>query len=487
MGGFAQIPQIQQTVGVADVPPRYARTAPQIPAPEAKGEAQVGEGLGKLADILAVQYQHKQILDADTVSNGVRQGLTQALVDVKQLPGDQQADAFKQKSNDILQAALTDPQNAHIAGYLQSELPKMGAQYADEALRAGASQTMQEHHQQVVFNGKQTANLSGADYKIDAQGNFNDGEIAKAAEQNFVTQVNSMYGKNPNVANEILAGYQQQKLEKRMQSVAENDPMQIGAFIKGLPPGIDPLQLQAAFTHANQSLEKDAHLLDANYAQARGKAMQYQNDFIAKNGHPDMDQLEKDARNLTIRPEDYTHITGMEYQRPTDPATLESYKDRIANVHSQDDINNLKVDIGFAGANRLINGRDVSPLQSLLNQQEVRVKTPAGQADIKARDALKAHYEPVTREDQRLEARYPGIFRRSYERALANYDSDTFGKPTDPAKYTGALDGATKAVPRPGGPPSATKVEPVTPAHEVDDATKAAFKAWLATHPEAAR
>jgi soluble cytochrome b562 len=231
MGEFAQIPQIQQTVGVADVPPRYARTAPQIPAPEAKGEAQVGEGLGKLADILAVQYQHKQILDADTVSNGVRKGLTQALVDVKQLPGDQQADAFKQKSNDILQAALTDPQNAHIAGYLQSELPKMGAQYADEALRAGASQTMVDHHNQVTINGKTAANIAGPNFVIKPDGTFANNAQADAVEQNHLGMIQALYGKNPNTANALIANYNQDKSLNRAQAIARNpDPSNPGAL-----------------------------------------------------------------------------------------------------------------------------------------------------------------------------------------------------------------------------------------------------------------
>jgi hypothetical protein len=250
---------------------------------------------------------------------------------------------------------------------------------------------------------------------------------------------------------------------------------------------IDGNQQMAAIGHANQTLTQGARQIDVNYGQARAAAIKYQQDFIAKNGHPDLERLENDAAHSVIEPKDYAGFTGMEFQRPTPQPVLDSWTSQIKNAGSEDEINALRVNIGFAGASKQINGRDVAPLQMMAEQRAKELKTPAGQADIKAKAALEANYYPISREDQRLEARYPGIFARAKQQAMAAYEADTYGKPSDPAKYQEALQKAMRSVPHPGGPPSATKVEPVTPAHEVDDATKAAFKAWLATHPEAAR
>jgi hypothetical protein len=225
-GGFAQIPQIEQTVPVQDVPPRYARTAPQIPAPLAKEQAQIGEGLGELGKIAAIQYQHKQILDGEIVTEGVRNKFAELRAQNASLPGDQQAATFQQQSSDIVKAAVNDPANSHIKGCLQSELPKTQGLYYRDAIEAGAHQAMQDQHQQTTLLGKTAANTAGGDYTINPDGTFADGSLAQAAEGRYKSTVDALYGRNPATVSDLMVTYQQQKLEKRMQAVAENDPRQ---------------------------------------------------------------------------------------------------------------------------------------------------------------------------------------------------------------------------------------------------------------------
>jgi hypothetical protein len=485
--GFAQIPQIGVDVPVSTTPPRQARVAPQIASPDALAEGQIGEGLGKLGDILAVQYQHKQILDGEIVTEGVRNKFAELRAQNAGLPGDQQAATFQQQSSDIVKAAVNDPANSHIKGYLQSELPKTQSLFYRDAVEAGAHQAMQDQHQQTTLLGKTAANTAGGDYTINPDGTFADGSLAQAAEGRYKSTVDALYGRNPAIVSDLMVTYQQQKLEKRMQAVAENDPDKIGAFLKSLPPGmIDGNQQMAAISHANTTMTQAAKQLDISYGASRAQEVAYQNQYIQQHGQPDMARANAALEGGKWDGKDFANVVGRDYEKQTPPSVQSVIEHRIQNISSEADADNLKADIQAGVRNKEINGGDGFRYESAIAQQLRQIKTPAGQANITALGQLKANYMPSSPEDARLIGRIQGVnpFAQAAAKAEMIYRASVYGHPAEPAQfYIDKMQAAEKAVPRPVRASST----PPPPPPVVSDSVKAAYAAYLKAHPEAPR
>jgi hypothetical protein len=485
-GGFATIPQIAVDVPVSTTPPRQARVAPQIASPDALAEGQVGEGLGKLGDILAVQYQHKQILDGEFVTEGVRNKFAELRAQNASLPGDQQAATFQQQSNDIVKAAVNDPANSHIKGYLQSELPKQQGLYYRDAVEAGAHQTMQEQTKQALFMGKQTADTAGANYTIDAKGNFTDGPLAQAAEQKYFNTINALYGKNPNTVSDMMAAYNQAKVEKRVQSVAVNNPDQLKDYLKTLPPGmLDGQQESAALSLANTTMSQAAKQLDIAYGASRAQEVAYQNQYIQQHGQPDMARANAALEGGKWDGKDFANVVGRDYEKQTPPSVQSVIEHRIQNISSIDDADNLKADIQAGVHNKEINGGDGFRYESMIAQQVRQIKTPAGQANITALGQLKANYMPSSPADGRLIGRIQGVnpFAQAAAKAEMIYRASVYGHPAEPPQfYIDKMQAAEKAVPRPVRASST----PPPPPPKVPDALAAAYADYLRRHPERA-
>jgi hypothetical protein len=620
--GFASIPQIGTDVPVSTTPPRQARVAPYVPAPGAEQLKQVGEGLGQLGNVLAVQYEHRQILDGEIVTEGIRNKFAELRAQNAALPGDQQASTFQQQSNEIIKAAVNDPANSHIKGYLQSELPKTQGIYYRDALEAGAHQTMQEQYKQTGLLGKTTANTAGGDYQMlpasyarneefakpgpyqtnlapadeakfqqwvgsnkvnfnpndpnadydmrgywkdvaskggnqtainstdgklhfpdtyktpfdasfsaeskyatpdnpfkwkgetlvdqrsgksvyqtgqpggEDQGKnmiFTDGPLAQAAEERYKSTVDALYGKNPAIVSDLMATYQQQKLEKRLQAVAEKDPTNIGSFIAALPPGaIDGNQIQAAYSHANEAMALPQRQLDAAHANLRANEVTYQQQYIAKNGQPDVQRANDASKFNKWEAGDYRSIMGRDYEMETPPAVKALYDKQVGDLKSVDEAEQLKNNLHAAGAFKEMNGGDVQQYLGKVDEQIKQIKTPAGQAKILAEEALKDYYRPANFRETFGEHR--NALEGAYSNALANFRAAILSHPDDAnaiwddvRKMKTAYPRPTLAMPATAAPtPRPTPTPTPTP---VDDATKAAFKAWFMTHhhPEALR
>lgn len=179
----SSIPQIAPTVGVPDSPPRYARTAPQIPSPQGEAIARAGRGLGELTSnlggILAVQQRHQQILDADTAEEGYKSQMAGVVAQSKQLQGNQQAPFVAEQSNKIAQQMLDDPNNSHIAGYLGTRLPAIGGIFRAQAMEAGIAQTAREHDDQFQQIGKNLAAQAAPDFQVGTANLARNAQFAK--------------------------------------------------------------------------------------------------------------------------------------------------------------------------------------------------------------------------------------------------------------------------------------------------------------------
>ncbi len=498
MGGFAQIPQIGETVPTPTIPNRPRPpllNVPEIVNPIAeglRGAVRAGESLNRIGDILAVQARHKNILDADAAEERYKDQIAKVYADAKQLPGDQWASTVQQQGNEISQKMIGDPANAHISGYLQQRLPAIQGSIYRDALMAGTAQTAREQDTQLKALGTKLAGAAGGDFGIAQDGSITEGPASVAARTKYAGMVDQMWPKNPQAAAFYKQQFEDQATLERAQALARSPdaahPTLLQDFIKANPGKFTPQQESSLLSAQTTAIGAPVRAMEANAGAARMAAIQYQQNYIKQNGQPDMDRLNNDAAHRVIDDKDFRGFTGYDYTVATAPDVLDGWHQRIASASSEDEINGIQRDIGLAGATRQLDGRSASELNLELHQHLTGIKTPAGQANIRARAAIDSNYYPETRQDRIMEMRQPGAFARARQQATMAYEAAIYGHPAEaPSFYQKAMEDAVKANPRPsrGGTPAARPplAPGPTPAITDDDARKIA--AYMKAHPEA--
>src|SRR5216684_2469372 len=491
MGAFATIPQVGETVPTPSLPNRPR--PPLLYTPETVSP--LAEGLKAaepLANILAVQVRHKNILDAEKAVEKIKDGFTQATLDSKQLPGDQQAAYVQQKGSEILKQTTEDPANANISEYLLARGPQLLGSIHREAMRAGAAQTAMEHDTQQKLIGSKLAGIAGSDYTVNQDGSIGEGPESVAAQTKYASVIDQMWPKNPQMAAMYKEDFQNKLTLERAQALARNPdaahPALLQDFIKANSGKFTPQQESSLLSAQTTAISAPVRTMEANAAASRLAEIQYQQNYIKQNGQPDMDRLNDKMAHRVIDDKDFRGFTGYDYTVATAPDVLDGWHQRIAAANSEDEINGIQRDIGLAGATRQLDGRSASELNLELRQHLTGIKTPAGQANIRARAAIDANYYPETRQDRIMEMRQPGAFARARQQATMAYDAAIYGHPAEaPSFYQKAMEDAVKANPRPsrGGPPAArSPMAPgAPPAITDDDARKIA--AYMKAHPEA--
>src|SRR6266851_3503342 len=228
MGGFAQIPQIGETVPTPTIPNRPRPpllNVPEIVNPIAeglRGAVRAGESLNRIGDILAVQARHKNILDADAAEERYKDQIAKVYADAKQLPGDQWASTVQQQGNEISQKMIGDPANAHISGYLQQRLPAIQGSIYRDALMAGTAQTAREQDTQLKALGTKLAGAAGGDFGVAQDGSITEGPESVAARTKYAGMIDQMWPKNPQAAAFYKQQFEDQATVERAQALARN-------------------------------------------------------------------------------------------------------------------------------------------------------------------------------------------------------------------------------------------------------------------------
>ena len=495
MAGFARIPVIDQSVPAAGVPnrPRPALLDTEKPtSPIGSALSAAGESGEAVARVAQIQAYHKNLLDSFSAEADYKDRANSIYNTAKQLPGDQWAPTVTKQLADLSQKMLSDPNNANIAPFLQKRIPALQTMFIDDARTAGMVQTAHEQDDQLkAFSGKLGAQ-AGASYTVNPDGSIADGAATGPARAQAFGLIDQMSGKNPTVNAFHKQLFEDSLIQQRAQAIARNSPGNVlDSYLNANPGKFTPEQEGSLKTISTAAMNAPIKQWDANQAQARADALSYQKQQIQQTGHPDMTRLAHDTQFRILKDDDFTGFTGMQYERPTPQPTKDLYKSRIENAASTDDLDAIKGDLHAAGANKEMNGGDVQEFLTQVAARDKEIKTPAGQANIKALSALQAAYYPADtrtpegRADRMAQLRNPGVFERAYKQAEAVYKAETFGKPSDPNAYTDAMQKALKAFPRPGsgGPAPAAPAGPV-PGLSPADAAKilAAAKAGGLIH-----
>lgn len=389
MGAFARIPIIEQTVGTPRVGPVSVPPPPRIESPAAAAVqplAKAGEELGR---ILEVQGRHQQILDADAAEENYKNTLTDAYVKAKQLPGAQWAPTVQQQGSDLAKQMLADPANAHIVPYLQKRLPAIQGLIYRDALEAGATQTAREQDGQLKVLTKGLAAQAGADFGP----NFADGPTAQAARQKANSLIDAMWPKNPSAAGFYKSEFENQIVTERAQAIARNRPELLGDFLNANSDKFSPQQQGALMNTATMAINAPLRRIEANNNAARAAAIQYQNDYIAKNGQPDVARLDHDAQFKLITDGDYRNFTGRDYQMPSDPAILASYRAQIAHAADSSELETIKANARAAADHKLLNGGDVPVLENMAQQRIKYFQSEQGQEHKNGIDQIRRAYQ----------------------------------------------------------------------------------------------
>jgi hypothetical protein len=397
--GFATIPQIDASVPVQATSSRVARGV--LPAAQPEQLRQAAQGVGEIGRILQVQYEHKQILDAETVADGVRNKFTELRAKNADLPGDQQASTFQQQSNEIVKAAIDDPANGHIKDYLQHELVKQQNEYYRDSIMAGIAKTAQEHFKQVDKGGKQTAIIAGADYVAKPDGTFSDGPTAQAVEQKHFNTIDALYGRNPEIANELKDTYQQQKIFERAQAIALNDPKNLTAFLKS--PQSAEMGQGAKTTLLLKSLQiQDLAEKKVNVDMNNLEAQTF-NKFLSDKATGTLDEnAVVKARDAQLLKGDHAEfLVGHPIQAPetpTDPAVKADVEARTASAPSAFALDALAASLS---GKRGLTESDRAIQRDKIEKQKALLETPVKQAEDRYKADLRTYYEPTTGAERR--------------------------------------------------------------------------------------
>jgi hypothetical protein len=449
------IPQMEPEVGgVAEYRAPVAR-APDVSSGLEKGAQQIAQVTSEFGKMLIEQGRHQQVIDSASAEESIKDQFNQIRIDARQLPGNQQAAYVKQQTDAVGKQVLQDPNNAHIRGYLGTQIPALQGVVLDDARLYGAEQTMRDQKaQNDRLDQKVAANDVAGSYVVQPDGKIVDGTQAAAARAQTYSRYDALHPLNPILSAANKRDFDTKATEARAQYIARNPdaahPDLLNNFIQQNRDVITPemeTQLHNAQTAAvNEPMRQQ----EAGFTALRASSLQYQQDFIAKNGHPDMTRLESDAQWKRITPEDYQRFSGQQYVEPTPPGVVAGYETQINNATSEDELTAIRANIGFAAANKVLNGRDAAPLDLLAGERLRHLKTPAGSADKLAADSLDAYYTPTLNEHL-ITGSIGGTqaFESAKKRAMAIYNAETYGHPTDPAAYAKAAEDAKKAVARP--------------------------------------
>jgi hypothetical protein len=394
-------------------------------------------------------------------------------VDARQLPGNQQADYVKQQTTAVGKKILEDPGNAHISGYLRQRIPELQGVIVDDARLYGAEQTLRDQKaQNDALDQKVAANDVAGSYVVAPDGQVVDGTQAAAARAQTYARYDALHPLNPILSAANKRDFDTKATLARAQYIARNPdaahPDLLNNFIQQNRADITPEMETQLHNAQTAAVNEPMRQREAGWTAVRAASMAYQDDYIAKNGHPDMARLESDAQWKRITPEDYQRVSGQQYFEPTPPAVLTNYKTQIDNANSEDELTAIKANIGFAAANKIVNGRDAVPLDLLASQRLQHLKTTAGAADTTQTERIRQFYEfNGSADDMALHALNSSALPNAREAAMAIYKSETAGHPQDPAVYRKAADDAIKAVQRPSSSSAASKLSGAPPPRPV--------------------
>jgi hypothetical protein len=495
------IPQIQPEVGgVAEYRAPVAR-APQVGEGLEQGAKQVSEATSDLGKFLIEQGRHQQIIDSAGAEESLKDQFNQIRVDARQLPGNQQAQYVKDQTTAVGKQILEDPNNAHIRAYLGTRIPELQGVVLDDARLYGAEQTMRDQKaQNDRLDQKVAANDVAGSYVVQPDGKIVDGTQAAAARAQTYSRYDALHPLNPILSAANKRDFDTKATEARAQYIARNPdaahPDLLNNFIQQNRDVITPemeTQLHNAQTAAvNEPMRQQ----EAGFTALRASSLQYQQDYIAKNGHPDMARLESDAQWKRIQPEDYQRLSGQQYFEPTPPGVLASYQTQINNATSEDELVGIKANIGFAAANKVLNGRDAAPLDLMATNRLRHLKSTAGAADTAQTERIRQVFENNgSSDDMIIHNLNPSALPNAREAAMAIYKAEIAPHPEDPAAYTKAADKALNSVPRPtsktvihkltGAPSPPPSAPPATgPLTSYTDDQLRRLAAQVKAHPE---
>jgi hypothetical protein len=451
------IPQVQPEVGGVATYRAPLATAPDVSTGLKEGAQQIAQASSEFGKMLVEQGRHQQIIDSAGAEENIKDQFNQIRVDARQLPGNQQAQYVKDQTTAVGKQMLEDPANAHIRGYLGTRIPQLQGVVLDDARLYGAEQTMRDQKaQNDRLDQKVAANDVAGSYVVGPDGKVIDNPKGTAgpARQQVYGRYDAMFPQNPIMAGALKHDFDIKATEARAQYIARNPdaahPDLLNNFIEQNRDVITPQMETELHNAQTAAVNEPMRQQEAGWTALRASSIQYQQDFIAKNGHPDMARLEKDAQWKRIQPEDYQRFSGQQYVEPTPKGTLDAFDTAIAGAKSEDDIDAIRFGIESSAANKTMNGRDVPALNVKLQEKLRHLRTEAGPADVTASGGLEDYYTPNANERLRLGGT-GGLaeFESAKKKALTIYKSMTFGHPTDPEAYTKAAEAAKKAVPRP--------------------------------------
>lgn len=432
----AGIPQINPVVGVQDVPPRYARGAPQIPDPMSRNLEIAGRGIAEVGNsiggILAVQQRHQQILDADAAEENFKASMAQTLVNAKQLPGAAWAPTVASQSADLIQKTLEDPANSHIAPYLKARLPAIAGMFHTQALESGAAQTAKEQDDQYnVVTGNLAAQV-GDNYQVNPDGTIGDGPAAQAARAKNDGFAKAMWGQNPN----MLAVKQQQFDDKavmqRAQAIARNPdaahPDLLNTYLNQNAGKFDPQQESQLKSSFDQAVREPIRQAETAHGLAQVGLKQQLDQMSAAHDPNLVSKAAQAVQDGFLSQEDYRNYAHAKYYDPSAPGVKEFWQNKI----TDDPFSVSAADISAIDPNTL-NGPDRNSLVAwrvdTLNAAKKPLKAAYDKAQQDIRDMFPRGYMPedFTHRTENM-ARALGDMKTAY-------DAGEFEKPTEMQKY----------------------------------------------------
>jgi hypothetical protein len=500
------IPQVQPDVGgVAEYHAPLA-SVPDVSSGLKEGAQQITQATSEFSKMLVEQGRHQQVIDSASAEEDLKDQFNQIRVDARQLPGNQQAQYVKDQTTAVGKRVLEDPNNAHIRGYLGTRIPEIQGVVLDDARLYGAEQTMRDQRaQNDRLDQKVAANDVAGSYVVGPNGKVIDNPKGTAgpARQQVYARYDAMFPLNPIMAGALKHDFDIKATEARAQYIARNPdaahPDLLNNFIEQNRDVITPQMETELHNAQTAAVNEPMRQQEAGFTALRATSLQYQQDFIAKNGHPDMARLESDAQWKRITPEDYQRLSGQQYFEPTPPGVLASYQTQINNATSEDELVGIKANIGFAAANKVVNGRDAGPLDMLATNRLRHLKSTAGSAETTQTERIRQVFEyNGSSDDMIIHNLNPSALPNAREHAMSIFKAEIAAHPEDPAAYTKAADKALNAVPRPtmesvrkqlmvkpAPAPPAPPAPPPKPVARYSDDQHRAIAAYVRAHPEA--
>lgn len=332
MGAFhiPNVGNIEQQTPTPMEPRRipYAQ-APRLISPLGEAGSRIEEEGKQLGNILALQGRQKQVLDSAQADEDLKSQFGQVFEDARTMPGDQQAQYVKDNTQKIADAMLKDPNNAHIAPFLQKRIPMLQGLYIGEAQRSGAAATMQAHTEQLKSLNTNSANDIARQFD---PATFQDTTGATLARNQADARIDQTWPNDPMKQAAFKQDLENKIAPARAQYIAQNQPEAIDKYLKSTNYPFSAEQIQNFQTISRNAIEKPYHdaqaAHDATVAQTNTDLNK-----LAQDKSPDLYQQAYAASKAGyITHERFEDLTNTKWQGPkavSDPSTMAFWQKKI--------------------------------------------------------------------------------------------------------------------------------------------------------------